>query len=111
MLGAFFFCLIVGAGLVAPWFVLRLSMFATLAVVVLGLAIVAYSFWAQGLAGYDQLKILPLVAVTCASLVALGLRGAFLVMQGQGIQLSTPQKMAALAMAFGVFAALLVLNM
>ena len=86
-------------------------MLAILAVVVLGLAIVAYSIWAQALAGYDQLKFLPVVAVTSASLVALGLRGAFLVLQGQGIQLSTPQKVVALAMAFGVCAALFALNM
>lgn len=85
-------------------------MLAILAVVVLGLAIAAYAFWAKDLTGDDQLKFLSVIAATYASLVALGLRGAFLVMQGQGIQLSNPQKAVALALAFGGFAVLFVLN-
>ncbi len=86
-------------------------MLAVLAAVVFGLALAAYLVWARGLAGYDQLKILPVVAATSASLMALGLRGAFLAMQGQGIHISTSQKVAALAVAFVMFAVLFVLNM
>ena len=111
MSGTFFFCLIIGAGLVAPWFARRISMLVILGMVVLGLAVAAYFLWARGFVGYDQLEFLPVVAATSAAFVTLGLRGTFLVMQGQGIQYSTPQKVAALVIAFVMFTVFFALNM
>jgi len=86
-------------------------MLAILAVVLLGLALTAYLVWARSLAGYDQLSALPLIAATYAGLLMLGMRAAFLVLQRQGTQLSRPQKIAGMAVAFGVFAVLFVLNL
>lgn len=110
MSGALFFCLIVGAGLLALWFVRRILMLAVLTVVVLGAALVGYLVIGRGLEGYDQLYALPVVAATYGSLLAIGLRAAYLVVQGQGEELSTPVKLAGLALAFGVFVVLFVAN-
>lgn len=111
MLGVLFFLAILGAGLVAPWFVRRISMLAVLAAVVLGLAVAAYLVWARDLTGYGQLKALPVIAATYAGLLALGLRTAFLVLQRRGTALSTAQKAAGLMVAFGMFAALFGMNL
>lgn len=111
MFGGLFFFGVLVVGLVAPWFVRRLSLLAVLAAVLLGLAFAAYVLWMRDLTGYDQLKGLPVIAATYAGLLALGLRAASLMLQRRGTALSTAQKIAGLVVAFGAFAVFFGMNL